>query len=102
MQIEKIQELCSHFKIKWSSHASARIQQRGISREDVIHCLMCGEIIEDYPDHWLNPACLVFGYTINNKIIHVVVGLDDYVHIITAYFPDSSKFESDMKTRKGC
>ncbi|MDE7313266.1 MAG: DUF4258 domain-containing protein [Eubacterium sp.] len=61
-----------------------------------------GKIIEDYPDHWLNPACLIFSYTISNKIIHVVVGLDDYVHIITAYFPDSSKFESDMKTRKGC
>ncbi len=101
MQIEEIQRLCSQSKIKWSGHASERIQQRGISREDVINCIMHGEIIEDYPDYWLNPASLIFGYSVNGKIIHVVVGIDNYIHIVTAYYPDKTKFESDMKTRKG-
>ncbi len=100
MKIEEIQKLCSQSKIKWSGHAAERIQQRGISREDVINCIMDGEIIEDYPDYWLNPACLIFGYSVNNKILHVVVGIDDYIHIVTAYFPDKTKFEADMKTRK--
>lgn len=54
-----------------------------------------------YPDYWLNLACLILGYMADNKILHVVVGLDDYVHIVTAYFPSTEKFESDMKTRKG-
>lgn len=62
---------------------------------------MDGEIIEEYPNYWLNPACLIFGYSTDNKIIHVVVGVDNYIHIITAYFPDTGKFESDLKTRKG-
>lgn len=61
---------------------------------------MGGEIIEQYPEYWLNPACLIFGYSINNKIMHIVVGLDTYVHIVTAYFPTAEKFESDMKTRR--
>lgn len=61
---------------------------------------MGGEIIEQYPEYWLNPACLIFGYSINNKITHIVVGLDTYVHIVTAYFPTAEKFESDMKTRR--
>ena len=100
MKIEEIQKLCSQSKIKWSGHAAERIQQRGISREDVLNCIMDGEIIEDYPDYWLNPACLIFGYSVNNKILHVVVGIDDYIHIVTAYFPDKTKFEADMKTRK--
>ena len=78
------------------------MQQMGISREDVINCILYGEIIEDYPNYWQNPACLIFGYTIDNKVIHVVVGTDNYVHIVTAYFPDESKFEPDMKTRKRC
>ena len=95
MQIEEIQRLCSQSKIKWSGHASERIQQRGISREDVINCIMHGEIIEDYPDYWLNPASLIFGYSVNGKIIHVVVGIDNYIHIVTAYYPDKTKFESD-------
>ncbi|MFG6377538.1 MAG: DUF4258 domain-containing protein [Lachnospiraceae bacterium] len=100
MDIEKIKELCSQSKIKWSGHAAERIQQRGISREDVINCIMGGEIIEEYPEYWLNPACLIFGYSVNNKIIHVVIGLDNYIHIVTAYFPNEEKFEPDMKTRK--
>lgn len=101
IDIKNIRELCNCSKIKWSSHASARIQQRGISRKDVVNCIMNGEIIEQYPEYWLNPACLILGYSIENKIIHVVVGVDDYVHIVTAYFPNKEKFESDMKTRKG-
>jgi len=44
VDIEKIKELRGQSKIKWSSHASARIQQRGISREDVINCIMSGEL----------------------------------------------------------
>ncbi len=102
MDIEKIKELCGQSKIKWSSHASARIQQRGITREDVINCIMNGEIIEEYPEYWLNPACLIYGYSINKMIIHVVVGVDDYIHIVTAYYPSEDKFETDMKTRKEC
>lgn len=100
IDIEKIKELCRLSKIKWSGHASGRIQQRGIRRNDVIHCIMSGEIIEQYPDFWLNPACLVFGYMVDNQILHVVVGIDDYVHIVTAYYPSKEKFESDMKTRR--
>lgn len=103
IDIKEVKRLCGQSKIKWSGHASARIQQREISREDVINCIMNGEIIEQYPDYWLNPACLIFGCSVDNKIIHVVIGLDDYVHIVTAYFPDEGNFEPDMKTRrKGC
>ena len=100
MNLEVFKDLCRKGKIKWSGHAAIRILQRGISREDVINCIMNGEIIEEYPDFWIGPACLVFGYTIENRIIHVVAGINDYVHIVTAYYPDSEKFESDMKTRR--
>ena len=87
-------------KIKWSNHAVSRLQKRNITRKDVINCIMQGKIIEEYPDYWLNPACLVFGFALSGKIIHVVVGLDEYAHIITAYYPDNENFEDDMITRK--
>ena len=61
---------------------------------------MYGEIIEEYPDYWLNPAALIFGHKLNNQIIHVVVGMDDYLHIVTAYYPNPKKFEPDFKTRR--
>ena len=59
------------------------------------------EIIEDYPDDFPHPSCLIFGFTINDKIIHVVAGSDvKYIYIITAYFPNTIKFEKDLKTRR--
>lgn len=101
--LELIKKLCSSKKIKWSAHAAARIQERGITRLDVINCIEHGEIIEDYPEDFPHPSCLIFGYSINQKVIHVVAGCDnESVYIITAYYPNLDKFEKDLKTRKGC
>ena len=102
VQIEDIQIFCKRSKIKWYQHALERMQERDISRADVKNCLMGGEIIEDYPDDFPHPSCLVFGYAVNNKIIHVVVSMDkENIGIITVYYPSTGKFESDLKTRKG-
>ncbi len=80
------------------------MQERDITRTDVKNCIMYGEIIEDYPDDFPHPSCLVFGYTVNKKVIHAVISLDtknDSIGIITVYFPNTDKFENDLKTRKG-
>jgi hypothetical protein len=78
------------------------MQERDISREDIKKCVMYGEIIEDYPDDYPHPSCLVFGYAVDNKVIHVVAGSDEAdIYIITAYYPNTVKFENDLKTRKG-
>ena len=103
MQIEVIKELCKQSKMKWSAHGLERMQERDISREDIKKCIANGEIIESYPNDYPHPSCLVFGYTVNNKVIHVVVGCDsEYIYIVTAYFPNTVKFENDLRTRKGC
>ncbi|MGN0630701.1 MAG: DUF4258 domain-containing protein, partial [Ruminococcus sp.] len=52
---------------------------------------------DDFP----NPSCLIFGITLDNKILHVVAGCDNInLYIITAYYPTTDKFESDLKTRR--
>jgi len=89
MSIEELQDFCRHSKIKWSAHCLERMQERDISRIDVKNCIEKGEIIEDYPNDFPHPSCLIFGYTVNNKVIHVVAGTDgEYIYIITAYFPN--------------
>ena len=100
MDIESIQAKCRDGKIQWSAHAAARLLQRGISREDVLSCINSGEIREEYPDYWLNPACLIYGITVKGEVLHVVVGEDDCVHIVTAYHPSPDTFMQDMKTRR--
>ncbi len=78
------------------------MQERDISIADVKSCLQTGEIIENYPDDFPYPSCLVYEHTKENDILHVVVGSDNKsLFFITAYFPSTDKFEKNLKTRKG-
>lgn len=101
MYLERLRELYQNAAIKWSKHCLERMQERDINRADVKNCVMNGEIIEDYPDDYPHPSCLILGCTINNKPLHVVVGMDaDNIYVITAYFPSIEKFENDFKIRR--
>ena len=101
MNIEIIQSLYRTAKIKWSTHCLERMQERDISIDDIGDCIMSCEIIEDYPDDFPHPSCLIFGYTIHHKVLHTVVGSDGKVlYIITAYYPNAVKFMEDLKTRR--
>ncbi len=84
-----------------SIHAQERLRQRGIRTKDVRACVMSGEIIEQYPDDFPFPSCLIFGHALDGGIIHVVVSDEGTGgRIITAYLPDNTKFEDDLKTRR--
>lgn len=101
MDLKICQKLCSESKVVWTQHCLERMQERDISRADVKAGIANGEVIEDYPDDFPNPSCLIFGHTVSNKILHIVVGCDDQqIYIITAYYPDTKKFEDDLKTRR--
>lgn len=101
MELNIVRKLIENRKIRWSVHAAARMQERGIRRSDVLNCLEHGKVIEDYPDDYPTPSCLVFGYTLSREVIHVVVGCDqEMVYIITVYRPDRENFEADLRTRK--
>ena len=101
MDILFIRNLLSEGKIKWTTHSLERLGERDISILDVKRCIMSGEIIEEYPFAFPFPSCLIFGFCLSGKQLHVVVGSDnESVYIITAYYPDTSKFEEDLKTRR--
>ena len=51
------------------------MQERDISRADVKNGIMNGEIIEEYPNDFPNPSCLIFGYNINKRILHIIAGV---------------------------
>ena len=102
IDIIRIQELCSADALRWTHHILARILQRNISTSDIAAALMTGEIIEKYPDDYPHPSCLILGLSINQEYLHVVCGLtDSELWLITAYYPNPSEWETDLKTRKG-
>lgn len=101
MEIGTIKLLLEADKIKWTVHCLERMQEKDISIADVRNCIDSGEIIEDYPDDFPHPSCLIFGYAVEGKVIHVVAGTDgETLYIITAYVPSLIKFKEDLKTRR--
>ena len=88
-----------NFKI--TKHMTIRLDERNIKLRFIQNALLNGEIIEQYPNDYPYPSCLVL-YFMNEKIpIHVCVGLGDRkLWIITAYYPNTDDWEDDFKTRK--
>lgn len=79
----------------------ARLQERGIHRSDIRHCIFAGRILEEYPDDHPFPSCLVLGRDTAGRALHVVVGVgEDSLWLVTAYYPAPGKWESQFSSRK--
>ena len=101
LKIEMIRKICRPENIEITLHAAKRLEQRGIRLEDIMNCIMGGEIIEQYPTDYPYPSYLVLGVSMNHRFLHTVVGSDqERIWIITAYYPDENKWSSDFRSRK--
>lgn len=101
LSIEDVRKLCGDGKIKWTKHVTRRLQERLIFREDVFNAINNGKIIEQYPDSFPVPSCLISGQDLSGKPLHVVLSADGVIiTIITAYEPSLDKFKNDFETRK--
>ncbi|HOV40185.1 MAG TPA: DUF4258 domain-containing protein [Oscillospiraceae bacterium] len=99
--IEFLRTLCKNKAIRWTTHALARMQERGINPSDVKNCILSGEIIEQYPNDFPYPSYLILGLSTIKEALHVLIGAsNDFIWIITAYYPDAEQWEADCKTRK--
>ena len=84
-----------------SDHAAMRFRQRGLKVKDIRCAVDNGEIIEQYPHDFPCPSCLILGKTRDGKYIHVVMSDEGKMsRIITAYYPDSNKWDVQFKVRK--
>lgn len=98
ISITDLQRLCVDGAIRWTGHVLQCLLQRGISQASVVQAILSGEIVEQYPDDYPYPSCLLLG---GNPALHVVCGQGpDEVWMITAYHPDPAEWEDDLKTRK--
>jgi len=101
IDIKDIQALYADKAVVLTQHFLDKIGKRGIAFADVKSAIGVGGIIEQYPDDYPYPSALILGYTDDNKPLHAVIGVGGgYAWLITAYYPDPKKWESDYKTRK--
>ena len=101
LDINELRHLCHDKNIAITKHANNRLKERDISIDDIKYAIQSGEIIRQYEDDKPSPSCLILGVAESNIRIHVVASMDaDVLYIITAYYPDSDEWESDLKTRR--
>lgn len=101
LNIKNIKENVQKRKIYWTEHCLNRLNQRNILISEVKEAINNGRIIEYYYDDYPYESCLVFGHNLNGKALHIVCGINnDFVHIITAYYPDETRWKEDMQTRR--
>ena len=101
LEIEGIHKLCTAHEVEWTIHVAKRLLQRGISANDIDSTILSGEIIEEYPEDFPYPSCLIMGKTAMNRTLHVVCAIgDEKLWIITAYEPNTAEWETDFQTRR--
>lgn len=101
ISIDELRQLntANHYMI--TEHARIRLFERKITIDDVICCVENGKIIEQYETDKPFPSCLILGVELKGRYIHVVVSCDeDYIYLITAYYPDEQHWQDNFKTRR--
>jgi len=101
MTVKDIVKYIENSSLRWTNHILERLLQRGIRLDDVKTALKNGEIIEQYPNDYPFPSCLVLGHTMAGQILHVVCGSNgEELWLITAYFPNPVEWSEDFKQRR--
>jgi len=79
-----------------------RLKGRFITREEIVVSVERYEIIEEYPGDKYLPSYLIYSQH-QGRAFHVLFAADmegDNVRVVTAYRPNPSEWEADLKTRR--
>ena len=101
IDIEKLRDYFEKDSVFVTEHAAERFRQRGIRTADIRNAVSTGENIEQYPEDYPFPSCLLLGSDQNGKMIHVCMSDEGTAsRIITAYYPDMNQWSADFRIRK--
>ena len=93
--LELFKEAVREQQIKISLHAVEEALMEHITRAEIEAALMDAQLLEDYPDWWLGPSCLVYGQTPTGRGLHLVASYSGLpITIITVYEPRAPKWHS--------
>ncbi|MDG2991085.1 DUF4258 domain-containing protein [Candidatus Synechococcus calcipolaris G9] len=99
--LEEVKSQLQAGQFEFTRHAFKRAVERNISEAEIREASTKIEVIEDYPDDKYSPSCLLLGFTLANRALHLQVSRieSDNVKIITLYEPDSMQW-MDYRRRK--
>ena len=87
MNIDGFRRLVLDGKYFFYAHALTEAKKDGVTPEDVVHAILTGEVIEEYPDR---QRVLVFATISQGMPLHVVCDYSqaNVLLIVTVYIPD--------------
>ena len=89
--LDDIRRKVAQRQYEFSKHAVDQSIIRGISVAEVEEAISGGsEVVEDYPDDKYGPSCLILGFTIAGRPLHLQCSYPSrpLIKIITLYEPD--------------
>ena len=99
--LAQIRECFSRSSYVFTWHAIEKGEERGILIDEVEEAVLAedAEIIEDYPEDSRGPSCLVLGWTVRRRPLHVQVSYPPDVRVITVYEPELERW-IDYRVRR--
>ncbi len=90
LDLKAIKSKVRRGEFEFSQHAVDQAIQRRISVEELQESIVACELLEDYPTDKYGPSCLLLGFTISARPLHVQVSYATrtLIKIITVYEPD--------------
>lgn len=83
-----------------SLHAAEEALAEHITRPEIEAAMLNAQVLEDYPEWWLGPSCLVYGRSKAGRDLHIVASYSGLpVTIVTVYEPRPPKWVAP--TRRG-
>ena len=88
--IEQIHAKIASGQFEFSKHAVDQSIIRHISEQELREAISRAEIIEDYPDDKYGPSCLILGFTLADRPLHIQCSYPSrpLTKIVTLYEPD--------------
>ena len=89
-------------QVRWTYHASMRIQQRSISTDVLLIGVESLEIIEEYPSDKYLPSFLL-RFEFGREVFHAQIATDVVgwnIRIVTMYDPDAEEWDHELRARR--
>jgi len=101
MMIEEIRRKFTAGQFEYSKHAADQGILRRITVQELRAAAANAEIIEDYPEDKYGPSCLLLGFTMENRPLHIQCTYPSrpLIKIITVYEPNPAEW-IDWKVRR--
>lgn len=90
-------------EFEFTLHALKRVVERNVANHEIREASAHAVIIEDYPADKYGPSCLLLGFSIANRPLHIQVTRQagqSRLKIITLYEPDPAEWVNYIERRK--